>query len=217
MGIGDRIRQIRGEDFQAKFAENLGLHKNTVGKWERGESVPDANNLAKILEVYPEINPAWLITGEGDMKYDGGVDSSKADWEIFIDRRGFLNHVAIIDYYLNSKYYKDIQPKIMALIYSTFHELIKNNKGFSPKDVCDIISDLYTPSFYIFDLEITELVANLASAKFKNKGNKFDKNKFYWETMDQICNKFCDNRVIAPISMKSKITDWIKSEISKED
>jgi transcriptional regulator with XRE-family HTH domain len=66
MRIGERIRILRGDLLQGEFAEKLGFHKNTIGRWERGDSVPDVDNLAKILDTYPEINPAWLVTGDGE-------------------------------------------------------------------------------------------------------------------------------------------------------
>jgi transcriptional regulator with XRE-family HTH domain len=43
----------------------LGVHKNTVLNYERGDRFPDANILLKILDLFPGTNPAWLLTGEG--------------------------------------------------------------------------------------------------------------------------------------------------------
>ncbi len=40
----------------------------TVGRWERGERKPDYDDLNRILKAYPDISPAWLLTGEGEMK-----------------------------------------------------------------------------------------------------------------------------------------------------
>lgn len=63
--VGERIRELRGEMQQAELADKLGIHKNTMANYERGERFPDVNILLKILEVFPETNPAWLLTGEG--------------------------------------------------------------------------------------------------------------------------------------------------------
>lgn len=70
MQIGDRIRKLRGNELQASFAAKLGVHKNTLGRWERGERFPDSNDLVKIIECYPDINASWLITGEGGMYFE---------------------------------------------------------------------------------------------------------------------------------------------------
>ncbi len=70
MDICERIKKIRGESRQGDFANSLGVNKNTVGRWERGEQTPDVDDLNLILKAHPEINPIWLYTGEGEMKKD---------------------------------------------------------------------------------------------------------------------------------------------------
>jgi transcriptional regulator with XRE-family HTH domain len=67
MSIGERIKKIRADLLQEAFAKQLGVSKMTVGRWERGERVPDYENLIAILHGFPEINPAWLLTGEESM------------------------------------------------------------------------------------------------------------------------------------------------------
>ena len=63
--VGDRIRDLRGEMQQAELADKLGIHKNTMANYERGDRFPDVNILLNILEVFPDTNPGWLLTGEG--------------------------------------------------------------------------------------------------------------------------------------------------------
>ena len=63
--VGERIRELRGEMQQAELADKLEIHKNTMANYERGERFPDVNILSKILEIFPDANPAWLLTGEG--------------------------------------------------------------------------------------------------------------------------------------------------------
>jgi len=63
--VGDRIRELRGEMQQAELADKLSIHKNTMANYERGDRFPDVKILLKILEVFPDTNPAWLLTGEG--------------------------------------------------------------------------------------------------------------------------------------------------------
>ena len=70
MNIAGRIKMIRGESRQDDFANSLGVNKNTVGRWERGEQTPNVDDLNRILQVYPDINPTWLVTGEGEMEKD---------------------------------------------------------------------------------------------------------------------------------------------------
>lgn len=68
MGVSERIKKIRGEKSQEEFSAEVGVHKNTLSRWERGERTPDHNDLIRLLEIHPEINPAWLLTGENPMR-----------------------------------------------------------------------------------------------------------------------------------------------------
>lgn len=68
MDISKRLKTVRGKLNQEEFAKAVGVSKMTVGRWERGERAPDFENLHKILELFPDISPAWLLTGEGDIK-----------------------------------------------------------------------------------------------------------------------------------------------------
>lgn len=73
MSVGERIKLIRGSVRQDAFSVKVGVHLNTVGRWERDQSTPDAADLNKILAAYPDINPTWLLTGEGEMRRGGSL------------------------------------------------------------------------------------------------------------------------------------------------
>ena len=62
--IGRRISQIRGDTPQSGFAKSLGIHKNTLIRYEKGERLPDAEFVLKMHLVY-KISPLWLLTGQG--------------------------------------------------------------------------------------------------------------------------------------------------------
>jgi transcriptional regulator with XRE-family HTH domain len=62
-GIGARITQIRSRMTQGKFADSLGIHKNTLIRYEKEERLPDSELLTRIYEVYG-VDPTWLLTGE---------------------------------------------------------------------------------------------------------------------------------------------------------
>ena len=61
--LGKRLREARGNTTLPDFAQSLGVHKNTVMRWERGECAPDANIVKTIFEIY-NVDPTWLITGK---------------------------------------------------------------------------------------------------------------------------------------------------------
>lgn len=61
-GIGARISQVRHHLTQTKFADSLGIHKNTLIRYEKEKRLPDAALLIRICEQYG-VDPTWLLTG----------------------------------------------------------------------------------------------------------------------------------------------------------
>jgi transcriptional regulator with XRE-family HTH domain len=70
MAIGKRLKIVRDCDGLTReaMASKLGVHKNTLGSYETGKSLPDSGVLNRLLDMHPELNPIWLLTGEGEMK-----------------------------------------------------------------------------------------------------------------------------------------------------
>lgn len=64
MNIGERIRIARGNLSQAQFAARLGIHPKTVAKYESGKHGVGGAVLEAICLAFPEIDPAWLLTGQ---------------------------------------------------------------------------------------------------------------------------------------------------------
>ena len=60
--MGQRIKEARGLVSQRALAELIHVHVNTIGKFERGDTVPDALQLHEIGRVL-NCNPAWLLCG----------------------------------------------------------------------------------------------------------------------------------------------------------
>lgn len=61
--LGDRIRECRSGISRDEFARQLDLHVNTIGKFERGLTVPDAFTLLRMAEI-GKCTPEWLLTGQ---------------------------------------------------------------------------------------------------------------------------------------------------------
>lgn len=64
----DRIKKIRknADLTQEKFAERLGIKRNTVATYETGKSEPMDNIIISICREF-NVNREWLLTGKGDM------------------------------------------------------------------------------------------------------------------------------------------------------
>ncbi|PKN69070.1 MAG: hypothetical protein CVU54_12225 [Deltaproteobacteria bacterium HGW-Deltaproteobacteria-12] len=63
-GIGQRLKIVRGNKSQFIFAEELGIHRNTLVRYEDELSHPDSNIISQICKTY-DISSSWLLFGTG--------------------------------------------------------------------------------------------------------------------------------------------------------
>jgi transcriptional regulator with XRE-family HTH domain len=73
MSMGKKIAQLREEVglSQKALAKTLGVHFQSVGRWEREEGVPDATDLKKMAELF-KVPTDYLLFD--DVPRDGRVD-----------------------------------------------------------------------------------------------------------------------------------------------
>lgn len=80
--VGSRLAYVRGEASQADFAPKVGIAKNTLGNYERGDREIGAGALAGYMQRGWSAN--WLLTGEGPERLaaapTGGVAESPASY-----------------------------------------------------------------------------------------------------------------------------------------
>ena len=69
--IGSRLVIARGKQSQLDFATQMGVHRNSLSRYESGENEPSAEVLQKIAELGYNVN--WLLTGKGIMRASPGV------------------------------------------------------------------------------------------------------------------------------------------------
>lgn len=58
------------------FEHSVGMSNASFGKSLKNNGAIGTDKLEKILNVYPEISPTWLLTGEGNM-FIGNVSQSQ--------------------------------------------------------------------------------------------------------------------------------------------
>lgn len=63
----ERLKTLRGQESQAKFAEMVGIPQTTLGRYERGDSQPDVEFATRICTEL-RVNPSWLLLGDGPMR-----------------------------------------------------------------------------------------------------------------------------------------------------
>lgn len=94
------------------FDLSIGMSNGYIGKQILKEASMGSDALEKILQVYPEISPGWLISGEGEMLRKNGVKE-------IIQEDYFLH--ALLKYLDN----RSVKQKIISIIQN------ENNKpGF---------------------------------------------------------------------------------------
>ncbi|MVA19532.1 helix-turn-helix domain-containing protein [Agrobacterium vitis] len=85
--LGQRLRDIRrhlGDPEREEFCLNLGISKQSLGNYERGDNVPDATVLLSYRKALG-VNVNWVLTGEGDMFDAAGAKLSENDARLLHD------------------------------------------------------------------------------------------------------------------------------------
>ncbi|MDA8428902.1 MAG: helix-turn-helix domain-containing protein [Geobacteraceae bacterium] len=85
MTLGERIKLLRGATAREKFAPTMDVSKNTLIAYENDERWPGADFLNKLLELFPDTDPGWLLTGKEPMKRDDGAAPAPALTPLHLD------------------------------------------------------------------------------------------------------------------------------------
>jgi hypothetical protein len=81
--IIERLKKYYNEYVDYKLAQKLGLPTPTISTWKRRGSI----DLFRLIPICKDINWHWLITGEGEMKYDAQKEAKrKAEMEHLLRR-----------------------------------------------------------------------------------------------------------------------------------
>lgn len=120
----DRIKKIRKDAdlTQEKFAERLGIKRNTVATYETGKSEPMDNIIVSICREF-NVNKDWLLTGKGDM-YDVPEDEVAAVVSDLLEESNPFYDIIISI----MKSYKKLDDKSQAALNSLIQELMENMK-----------------------------------------------------------------------------------------
>lgn len=134
MNLGDKLVEIRKENkmSQEKFAEELGVTRQTVSNWENYKNYPDINTLIKISDRF-KVSLDILLKGDKNMvnKIDKEVKNNKAYrvilMSITIVMLLFVCAFGIyVIKYSNAK--KDVENKFATAIKD--NDFKKNNEGY---------------------------------------------------------------------------------------
>lgn len=77
--IANRLLQLRKEKglSQEQLAQELGISRQAVSKWERAEASPDTDNLIQLAKLYQISLDELLLTGNKEMKEENYKDETE--------------------------------------------------------------------------------------------------------------------------------------------
>jgi len=146
----DRIQKIIEDKNLSPsiFADEVGLNRAVVSHILHGRNKPGLENLQKILITYPDINPGWLISGNGSMYLNGSGDpktptlfdeddentsnsSDKTEYSREIDPKPIPNSPKqTVNQQVSIKTQSSVKVKKIAVFYSdnTYEEFVPGSK-----------------------------------------------------------------------------------------
>ena len=68
LAIARKVLDITQDQLAERAGETAKRRAITISDIERGESVPEGSRIIALVMAMPEINPRWLLTGEGPVR-----------------------------------------------------------------------------------------------------------------------------------------------------
>lgn len=124
--IGQKIKQLRGDEPQDSFAKRFGVSRSTILRYESGHRKPDSDFIVALCRQY-NVDSNWLLLDESDNKpqsIQNSPQTEKCDHEALkLHRKGHI-------------FEKDpgFNPELMGQIYSQLSDFKENNPGDLTKE-----------------------------------------------------------------------------------
>lgn len=127
----ERIKKIRKElDLtQQKFADKLGVKRNTIAMYEMGKTVPSEQTIKSICREF-NVCEEWLHNGTGEM--------FKAAPSDVLDQLAYKYHLSEADYVMVEKFV-NMRPEARRILFNYMQEV---SAAFTNND-----TDPYTPAY----------------------------------------------------------------------
>ena len=77
----DRLKQLLQhlDMSAAEFADSIGVQRSSISHILSGRNNPGLEYIQKILRSYPQVNPDWLVTGNGNMTRESSDGSMQEE------------------------------------------------------------------------------------------------------------------------------------------
>lgn len=167
--VGEYI-EAKGISYYA-FENSLGASRGSISKAVKDGKSIGSNVLEKILATYPDINPGWLLTGEGDMFTNDGpnVKTYRLKTDTTVESQQIplydLEAVAgLVPIFANSNGQKPVDhisiphlPKCDGAVYVTgdsMDPLLKSGDIVMYKEVHDIQNGIFWGEMYLLGIDM---------------------------------------------------------------
>jgi phage repressor protein C with HTH and peptisase S24 domain len=172
--VGNYI-EAKGISYYA-FENSIGASRGSISKAVKDGKSIGSNVLEKILSVYKDINPAWLLTGNGEMfvsndsLYDtAGVKTYRLKTDTTVESQQIplydLEAVAgIVPIFSNDKALQPVDhisiphlPKCDGAVYVTgdsMYPLLKSGDIVMYKEVHDISNSIFWGEMYLLSVSV---------------------------------------------------------------
>lgn len=97
--IIERIGQIvtkKGISMRS-FEQTLGVSNGAIGNAIKKKSDVGSSVVSKIIEIYPDVNPIWLLTGVGNMQNEATPVSVEQSFALRTDRKVEIQDIPLYD------------------------------------------------------------------------------------------------------------------------
>lgn len=169
MNLGNKLLSLRKQKglSQEEVADNLGVSRQTVSKWETDQSTPDFDKIIPLCELY-EITADELLKGETMKKTKEGSES--LDDEQLLTKKGKFIGFGVFLYFFATAFfmmstevdgYSPINGLVVFLIICGLatYSIIYGNIVYKKKNIKNkkLQSRLFRPIFIIISLLATTI------------------------------------------------------------
>ena len=216
MKIEEKLMKLRKENAwsQEDFANKLNVSRQTISKWELGQTVPDTNNLSKIATIFGisvnDLLDENIDPTEKKIKNDKNIEGKKQKNEIKI----FILVIVLILAILG----------ILIIMTNKIYNKIRNNEMLQSQSISEMfeknsISDVFNTIFTQWKNlgsdsendakrqweETSKNSENEAKRQWEDSSKKFEKDKFnnefltlyYGSTNGFFMNNFIDSVILS--------------------
>jgi phage repressor protein C with HTH and peptisase S24 domain len=155
------------------FENSLGASRGSISKAVKDGKSIGSQMLEKILSVYPDVNPAWLLTGQGDMLLDGSDAGTVKTFRLKTDTTLESQQIPLYDLeavaglvplFNDNKTFRPVDhisiphlPKCDGAVYVTgdsMYPLLKSGDIVMYKEINDIKNNIFWGEMYLVSVDM---------------------------------------------------------------